>query len=93
MPLHGYTTDRRPPRNIDHLLAHPEAIVISILQIIVGIIIIVSAVISWRVSQSMARLPEGLLFVLAAMLLLGGVSIIVLLIVAGASAPFRHRSP
>lgn len=76
MPLHGYTTDRRPPSNMDHLLAHPYSIGISLLQIVAGLVIIVAATLSLRVSSSIQRLPEVLLFILAALLLAGGVGII-----------------
>lgn len=76
MPLHGYTTDRRPPSNLDHLYAHPYSIGISALQTVACVIIVVSTVLDVQVSQAMARLPEGLLFILSALLLVGGGAII-----------------
>lgn len=76
MPLHGYTTDRRPPTNWDHLLAHPYSILISGWQILAGTAALASTLLNFRLSPSLARLPETLLAVIGGLLVLGGLSII-----------------
>jgi hypothetical protein len=76
MPLHGYTTDRRPPTNTDHLLAHPYSIFICGWQILAGAAVVASILLNFALSRSLSRLPESLLAVIAAMLIVGGVSVI-----------------
>lgn len=77
MPLHGYTTDRRPPSNRDHLYAHPYSMAVAAFQILAALVITAAAVLNLSgVSQSLQRLPATLLLMLSAMLLVGGVSII-----------------
>ena len=76
MPLHGYTTDRRPPTNWDHFLAHPYSMGISGWQVLAGAGVLISTLTNIRVSQSLNRLPESLLAAVGALLVVGGVSII-----------------
>ena len=76
MPLHGYTTDRRPPTNADHLLAHPYSFLICAWQIIAGAGVLVSTLTPVRLSQSLDRLPEVLLASIGALLIVGGLSVI-----------------
>lgn len=76
MPLHGYTTDRRPPTNMDHLLAHPYSLSICAWQIIAGIATIVSTLSGFNLSLSMQRLPQALLVAVGALLVVGGISVI-----------------
>jgi hypothetical protein len=77
MPLHGYTTDRRPPTNRDHLYAHPYSILVALFQILAGIVFTMASLLGvLGVSQSLQQLPALLLLSLSAMLVVGGVSII-----------------
>lgn len=76
MPLHGYTTDRRPPTNMDHLLAHPYSILISSWQIIAGAGCLASTLWPMNLSISMQRLPQPLIAAVGALLIVGGLSVI-----------------
>lgn len=76
MPLHGYTTDRRPPTNADHLLAHPYSILISGYQVAAGSATMASTLWSLKLSLSLQRLPEPLLVVVGALLVVGGLCVI-----------------
>jgi len=76
MPLHGYTTDRRPPTNADHIYAHPYSIGISAWQILAGSGVLLSTLSGMRLSPSLDRLPEALLAAVGALLVVGGVSVI-----------------
>jgi hypothetical protein len=76
MPLHGYTTTNRPPSNLDHLLAHPYALIIAIWQILAGGASLLSTLFDVRISQAMSTLPESLLAAVGVLLILGGVLII-----------------
>lgn len=76
MPLHGYTTDRRPPTNLDHLLAHPYSLMISAWQVLAGAVVVAATLFDIRVSQSVQRLPEWLMIAVAALLMVGGISVI-----------------
>lgn len=76
MPLHGYTTDRRPPTNWDHLLAHPYSILICAFQILGGAGVLFSTLADVSISPSLDRLPESLLAAVGALLVVGGISVI-----------------
>lgn len=76
MPLHGYSTDRRPPTNRDHVYAHPYSILICSYQVIAGSALLLSTLTSMRLSQSLDRLPETLLAAVGALLVVGGILVI-----------------
>lgn len=76
MPLHGYTTDRRPPTNWDHVLAHPLSICISAWQVLAGAGVLVSLLWDFSLSTSMSRMPDPLVAGMCALLMLGGLFII-----------------
>lgn len=75
MPLHGYSTDRRPPTVADHLLAHPFELGLAAWGIIAGAAGILSALSDATVSPSIDRLPEWLAAIVGAMLVVGGAAI------------------
>lgn len=75
MPLHQYSSDRRPPTNWDHFLAHPYSLVLSAWQVLAGGLIL--AMMTWSafsVSQSLNRLPQPLLAAISVLIVVGGVS-------------------
>lgn len=72
MPLHGYTTDRRPPSNVDHLYAHPYAIVLALWQIVGGLLTMLTTLTHLTVSQSVERMAQPLIAALAVLLVAGG---------------------
>ena len=76
MPLHGYTTDNRPPTNADHLLAHPYSIALSAWQILGGAATLASTLWDFQTSQSLQRLPQAMLAVVGALLIFGGIFVI-----------------
>lgn len=76
MPLHGYTTDRRPPTNLDHLLAHPYSLWISAWQVLAGSVVVAATLFDISVSQSVQRLPQWLMAAIACLLIVGGASVI-----------------
>ena len=76
MPLHGYSTDRRPPTNLDHMLAHPYAMAVAAWQILAGSLVITALVFGFGLNTSTMRLPKGPLFALCLVLLLGGINVI-----------------
>lgn len=76
MPLHGYSTDRRPPTNKDHLYAHPYSFVLCAFQVIGGSGAVLSTLSNMSLSQSLDRLPESLLAAVGALLIVGGVLVI-----------------
>lgn len=75
MPLHGYSTDRRPPTNLDHMRAHPYAIAIAAWQIVVGSLVLVALVFNFQLTTSAMRLPRAVLFALALVLILGAINV------------------
>lgn len=75
MPLHGYTTDRRPPTVLDHFLAHAFEMAVATLQIIAGALSLLVTLFSFSVSQSVQRLPEPVIAALGAFFIIGGVQI------------------
>lgn len=72
MPLHGYTTDRRPPTNRDHMYAHPYAMGLACWQILGGSLSLLATLFNLNVSQSVQRMPEPLIASLGALLVVGG---------------------
>lgn len=76
MPLHGYSTDRRPPTNIDHLRAHPYAFAVAAWQILVGGLVITALVFNFEVTTSAMKLPRVPLFALCLVLILGGINVV-----------------
>lgn len=76
MPLHGYTTDNRPPTNLDHLLAHPYAIGLSVWQALVGLGVITAAITGHQLSESESYLHPAFLAAIGAFLIYGGVGVI-----------------
>lgn len=77
MPLHGYTTDRRPPSVADHFYAHPYSMAVALFQILAGLVFTLATLLRvTNVSQSLQRLPGPILLMLSLMLIVGGVSII-----------------
>ena len=75
MPLHGYSTDRRPPTNMDHLRAHPYAIAVAAWQILIGGIVLLALIFDFHMTTSAMRLPRTVLFALAVTLILGAVNV------------------
>ena len=75
MPLHGYSTDRRPPTNLDHMRAHPYSLAIAAWQILIGGLVLVALVFNFQITTSAMRLPRAVLFALALVLLLGAVNV------------------
>lgn len=73
MPLHGYSTDRRPPSVADHLLAHPFELGLAAWGVIAGGAGVLSAASNATVSASIDRLPDWLAAIVGTMLVLGGV--------------------
>ena len=76
MPLHGYTTDRRPPTNWDHALAHPYSISLALWQILAGGSVLASLLWDFSLSKSIDRMPDPLIAGICGLLLIGGVTII-----------------
>lgn len=76
MPLHGYTTDRRPPTNRDHALAHPYSISLALWQILAGGSVLASLLWDFSLSRSISRMPDPLIAGICGLLLIGGVTII-----------------
>lgn len=76
MPLHGYSTDRRPPTNLDHMLAHPYAIGLAAWQILAGALVMLSLLTEWRMVSSAMTMQPTLVVALAATLVVGGVNVI-----------------
>lgn len=76
MPLHGYSTDRRPPTNLDHMLAHPYAIAVAVWQIFAGGLVVTALVFGFGLNTSAMRLPKAPLFALCLVLIFGGVNVI-----------------
>lgn len=76
MPLHGYTTDRRPPTNEDHILAHPYALAICGWQVLGGVAVLITMFTRGSLSPSLARLSPVLLAIVAVLLVVGGASVI-----------------
>jgi protein-S-isoprenylcysteine O-methyltransferase Ste14 len=75
MPLHGYSTDRRPPTNLDHMRAHPYALAVAAWQILVGGLVLVALVFNFHFTSSAMRLPRGPLFALCLVLILGAINV------------------
>lgn len=75
MPLHGYSTDRRPPTNLDHLRAHPYAIAIAAWQILIGGLVLVGLVFNFHMTTSAMRLPRAVVFALALVLIFGAINV------------------
>ena len=76
MPLHGYTTDRRPPTNRDHVLAHPHAFVLAAWQIMAGVSVLASLLWDFTPSRSIARMPQPIIIGVCILLVIGGVFIV-----------------
>lgn len=75
MPLHGYSTDRRPPTNLDHMRAHPYSLAIAAWQILIGGLVLVALVFNFHITTSAMRLPRTVLFALALVLILGAINV------------------
>ena len=75
MPLHGYSTDRRPPTVRDHLYAHPFSFSVAAYQICMGALVLVSLVFGFDFASSVLKLPKGPLFALCLVMVFGGISI------------------
>ena len=76
MPLHGYSTDRRPPTNLDHMLAHPYAFAVAAWQIMAGSLVLTALVFGFAITTSAMRLPRAPLFAMCLVLLIGGINVI-----------------
>ena len=76
MPLHGYTTDRRPPTNRDHALAHPYSISLALWQILAGGSVLASLLWGFSLSPSIGRMPDPLIAGISGLLFIGGVTIV-----------------
>jgi len=76
MPLHGYTTDRRPPTNWDHVLAHPHSFVLAAWQVLAGCGVLASLLWDFSPSRSISRMPQPIIVGVCVLLFLGGVFII-----------------
>lgn len=76
MPLHGYSTDRRPPTNLDHMLAHPYAIAVAVWQIFAGSLVVTALVFEFGLNTSAMRLPKAPLVALCLVLIFGGINVI-----------------
>jgi hypothetical protein len=76
MPLHGYSTDRRPPTTWDHFLAHPYSIGISGWQVLAGAGLLLSTLADISLSPSLDELPDFLLASVGALLIIGGIGVI-----------------
>ncbi|MER7070979.1 hypothetical protein [Terrabacter sp. NPDC000476] len=72
MPLHGYTTDRRPPSNMDHVYAHQFELGLALFGMLGGLGAVLSAFTSVTVSPSIDRLPHWLAGAVGVLLLVGG---------------------
>ena len=76
MPLHGYSTDRRPPTNLDHMLAHPYAFAVAAWQIISGGLVVTALIFGFGLNTSAMRLPRAPLFALCLVLIFGGINVV-----------------
>lgn len=76
MPLHGYTTDRRPPTNRDHVLAHPHSFVLAAWQMLAGAGVLASLLWGFSLSQSINRMPDEIVAGICVLLMGGGIFII-----------------
>ena len=75
MPLHGYSTDRRPPTVLDHLLAHPYSFAVAVAQVTASALVTVALFRDYGLVSSAMDLPPALIGVLAVMLTIGGVNV------------------
>ena len=71
MPLHGYSTDRRPPTTFDHLLAHPYAFMVHGFQMFAGSIVLGAVLFQYPLVTSALKLPRGPLVAMCLVLILG----------------------
>jgi len=71
MPLHGYSTDRRPPTNLDHLLAHPYAFAVHGFQMFAGGLVLSAVLFQFQIVTSALKLPRGPLVAMCLVLILG----------------------
>ena len=76
MPLHGYSTDRRPPTNLDHLRAHPYSIMIASFQIFAAAAVLGALIFGYRFTSSVLQLPKEPLVGLCAVLIFGGINVV-----------------
>src|SRR5690349_669392 len=76
MPLHGYSTDRRPPTNLDHMLAHPYALAVAAWQVFAGGLVLTALIFQVQLTTSAMRLPRVILFALCIVLIWGAVNVI-----------------
>ena len=76
MPLHGYTTDRRPPTNADHVLAHPYSFLLAAWQFVAGTSVLASLLWGFSLSRSINRMPDELIAGICTLLIAGGIFII-----------------
>lgn len=73
MPLRGYTTDRRPPSVLDHILAHPFEMGLAAWGGGAGALLVIASI--WdemRVSPTVDMLPDWLAATLGGLLIVGG---------------------
>ena len=76
MPLHGYSTDRRPPTVFDHILAHTFEMSVAAWQVIAGGLSLLVTLFDFQISQSVQRMPQPAIAALGSFLLIGGVQCI-----------------
>ena len=76
MPLHGYSTDRRPPTVRDHLRAHPYSILIASFQVFAGVVVLAALIFGFTFTSSVLQLPKEPLVALCVVLMLGGINVI-----------------
>ncbi|HET7399730.1 MAG TPA: hypothetical protein VFJ94_14530 [Intrasporangium sp.] len=73
MPLHGYTTDRRPPSLMDHVFAHPFELTLATWCGLAGAMLAASTITGVQVSPTLDRLPWWLSVMVGALLVVGGI--------------------
>lgn len=73
MPLHGYTTDRRPPTVLDHYFAHSYEMILAAWCMLAGAYLAISTFIDeLSVSPSVDMLPDWLALIIGGLLVTGG---------------------
>ena len=73
MPLHSYSTTRRPPSVMDHVYAHPFELILATAGVLAGLASIAAALTHVATSPAMALLPPWVLLPFGLLLPAGGV--------------------
>lgn len=73
MPLHSYSTTRRPPSVMDHVYAHPFELAVALAGTLTGLAAVAAGLAGEAASPALGSLPRWLLIPFGALLALGGI--------------------